>query len=297
MIAWGIPAAAIVTYWLNGLMLLLIDSVWRGDVLTQFRLQQDKSFDTSKIWKVAQNILSNQVMIVIPAGHIYGWLHTRGIGLYSSEALPSTTERFMHMILYVILDEFAFYYGHLWLHVNKTKWFNYRRIHKIHHEFTSPIALTASYCHPVEMIISNVLPLTGGMLLCGSHIYTGLVWTVFAVLGTQTHHCGYRWPWTPFFDHQPDFHDFHHEKFNTNYGLTGWCDALHGTDKMWNERVAELQAAREKAGQKPRSSGSALMYYLFVATFVTIFLLDRASASGWGLDILPTSFGSVVEAR
>ena len=48
----------------------------------------------------------------------------------------------------------------------------------------------------------------------------------FAVLGTQTHHCGYRWPWTPGFDHQPDFHDFHHEKFNTNYGLTGWCDAL-----------------------------------------------------------------------
>jgi hypothetical protein len=40
---------------------------------------------------------------------------------------------------YVILDEFAFYYGHLWLHVNKTKWFNYRRIHKIHHEFTSPV--------------------------------------------------------------------------------------------------------------------------------------------------------------
>jgi hypothetical protein len=62
------------------LVLVMVDSVWRGDVLTQFRLQQDKSFDTSKIWKVAQNILSNQIMIVIPAGHIYGWLHTRGIG-------------------------------------------------------------------------------------------------------------------------------------------------------------------------------------------------------------------------
>ena len=89
----------------------------------------------------------------------------------------------------------------------------------------------ASYCHPVEMLISNVLPLTGGMLFCNSHLFTGMSWAAFAVLGTQTHHCGYRWPWTPAFDHQPDFHDYHHKKFNTNYGLTGWCDAIHGTDR------------------------------------------------------------------
>jgi sterol desaturase/sphingolipid hydroxylase (fatty acid hydroxylase superfamily) len=211
-----------------------------------------------------KNLLIGQIFIILPFGHLYGYLQTKGIGLYSSPTLPSTTERFMHMVIYAVLDEFAFYYGHLWLHVNKTKWWNYRRVHKIHHEFTSPVALVASYCHPVEMVLSNILPLCGGMLVCGSHTYTGLVWTVFAVLGTQTHHCGYRWPWTPGFDHQPDFHDYHHEKFNTNYGLTGWCDALHGTDKLWKEYVVERDAKRaaargEKGELKSGSKGSNLM--------------------------------------
>ncbi len=49
-------------------------------MLKQFRLQPDKAFDMNKIGKVARNILSNQVMIVIPAGHIYAYLHSRGIG-------------------------------------------------------------------------------------------------------------------------------------------------------------------------------------------------------------------------
>lgn len=59
-------------------------------------------------------------------------------------------------------------------------------MHKIHHEFQAPIGLVASYCHPFEMLISNVLPLTGGMLLMQSHIFSGLTWAIFAVLGTQT---------------------------------------------------------------------------------------------------------------
>lgn len=62
----------------------------------------------------------------------------------------------------------------------------YTRVHKIHHEFQAPIGLVASYCHPFEMLISNVLPLTGGMLLMQSHIFSGLTWAIFAVLGTQT---------------------------------------------------------------------------------------------------------------
>jgi hypothetical protein len=55
------------------------------------------------------------------------------------------------------------------------------------------------------------------------------MWTIFAVLGTMTHHCGYDWPWMWYVDHQPNFHDYHHEKFNVNFGKRnnkgerGWC--------------------------------------------------------------------------
>jgi hypothetical protein len=225
---------------------------------------------------------------------------------------------------YVILDEFAFYYGHLWLHVNKTKWFNYRRIHKIHHEFTSPVRFFLGAPQPRRVFCilcvgcgccasctwavggggqhdscwqlmaaapppradcPHCLVLPSGRddhferapahgrhaLVRVAHLHrAGLdsvcrsghpdvrraaparrrspsgvcvldcacwwqprawlpsrlsswVLTICRVgwLRAHRHHCGYRWPWTPFFDHQPDFHDFHHEKFNTNYGAPG----------------------------------------------------------------------------
>merc|ERR1712217_688221 len=96
------------------------------------------------------------------------------------------------------------------------------------------------------MLVSNVIPLFGGCLPLGSHAYTILLWVVFAVLGTQTHHCGYHWPWM-FFDHQPSFHDFHHQKFTCNYGNITWLDRLHGTDRCTETtRPAWLRAKPRK---------------------------------------------------
>ena len=54
-----------------------------------------------------------------------------------------------------------------------------------------------------------------------------------ACLGTQTRHSGYRLPWIALPDEQPDFHDYHHEKFNEGFGVMGWLDTLHGTNKTW----------------------------------------------------------------
>ena len=48
------------------------------------------------------------------------------------------------------LQEISFYYIHRLLH---TKYL-YKHIHKMHHEYSSPISLTAIYCHPIGWYLS-----------------------------------------------------------------------------------------------------------------------------------------------
>lgn len=238
-----IPLASTIVYWVNGLFLLLLDTIWRPKVLQEYKIQKDQQFDIQKIGKVTRNILFNQAFVIVPFAVAITWLQkTTGIGPYVDESLPSHKEMVLHTIGYVLVDEILFYYGHRLLHHKKI----YGRCHKLHHEFTSPIGLVATYCHPFEMLVSNVIPLFGGCVPMSSHAYSVLGWVVFAVLGTQTHHCGFHWPWM-FFDHQPSFHDFHHQKFTCNYGNLSWLDALHGTDKMYKEDLAKTAKAAKAA--------------------------------------------------
>ena len=149
----------------------------------------------------------------------------------------------MDIVLFVFAEEVLFYYGHRLMHQPAL----YRRYHKQHHEFKAPIALAASYAHPVEHALVNVLPLWLGPVLCRSHLLTVYIWFVAAVVGTQLHHCGYRFPLMHVpMDEQPNFHDFHHENFQGNYGLLTVLDRLHGTDAAWRARLATQGQAKPK---------------------------------------------------
>jgi len=245
--AFWLPAVAIATYWLNGLFLLLVDFVVRPEVLQQFKIQADKRFDQQKFFKVCWNVVIGQVFVIVPYAICcaYLGLHTP-LGLDFPVELPSGRRLCLETVFFILFDELVFFYSHWMLH-SKLFGFNfYTRIHKIHHEFTAPIGLVASYCHPIEMLISNALPLTFGAAVINAHIYSILSWTAFAVLGTQFHHCGYRWPWVIPLDHNPDFHDFHHQKFTCNYGLLGWLDTLHGTNKPFLEYQQKIGKKKMK---------------------------------------------------
>lgn len=235
------PAIAIVTYWVNGMILLAVDSAVRPDVLRQFKLQPDKSFDQQKLVKVCKNILVGQFFVIVPYAFVCAVLNEyTPLKIEFPESLPPGRRILLDTVCFVLFDEVVFFYSHWMLHSKIFGVNMYSRFHKIHHEFTAPIGLVASYCHPLEMLISNAFPLTFGACLCYAHAYSILTWVMFAVLGTQFHHCGYRWPWVAPLDHNPDFHDFHHQKFTCNFGMLGWLDALHGTDGPWKEHQRKV---------------------------------------------------------
>ena len=227
----GLFLVVFVTYWTLGLAFLLLDWARRPACLYRHKIQLDVGLDTAALPRLFRTLLVGQALVLLPLSLFLGWLSTScGVGIVVREAPPAVGGAMWQIAAFVAWEEVAFYYSHRALHLP----FLYRRIHKVHHEWKTPVALAASYAHPAELLVSNVLPLVAGPVLCRAHVLTCYVWFVVAIAGSQLHHCGYRlWflhlPW----DAQPMFHDYHHEAFSGNYGLLTVLDWVHGTDKAW----------------------------------------------------------------
>jgi len=226
LLGFGLPMfiAFVTVYWGNGLLLLMLEQKLCPEWVARYRIQNLKPSSRPEIQKVLRNVGFTTCCILPVVVPVLG-LFTR-----IQPELPGPWEMFCYVMFSIISNEILFFYGHWLMHANK---FLYTHVHKVHHEFKAPCALAAIYCHPFEFLVSDIFPLAFGIASLNGNSYTGLVWTIFAVMGTQTHHCGIRWPWIDFFsfnqEAQPNYHDFHHEHFSVNYGALGWLDKLHGT--------------------------------------------------------------------
>ena len=74
----------------------------------------------------------------------------------------------------MIVEDFLFFWSHRFLHWKKV----YPYIHKIHHEYSTTVSIAAEYSHPLEFIMSNILPTSMGFKLLGSkaHFVTYVIW-------------------------------------------------------------------------------------------------------------------------
>lgn len=235
-----------IVYWINGFLLLALDLSGFG---AKFRLQPKRPnkwdseadgsnrnlWNWSNMYTLCKTILINQLFVT----PIFALILWKGNWTRLTPVPPTHLECLYSMLIYSLLDEPLFYYGHRLLHHKSL----YGAVHKMHHEFRAPVALAAIYCHPIEMMLSNVAPLFTGIMLLNSHTAMLVMWSILASLGTQTHHSGFDWPWTKF-DEQPNFHDFHHEKFLANFGFIGVLDKFHRTDALYVAHLAKEKVAK-----------------------------------------------------
>lgn len=130
-------------------------------------------------------------------------------------------------------EDFSFYWGHRTLH---TPYF-YKKIHKIHHEFTNTVSIAAYYAHPLEYLFGNAIPMALGFILLGNkcHFATYMIWTALRTCETVDGHCGYEFSWSPYrllpFSGSSEYHNYHHSHNVGTYAsfFTIW-DTVFGTN-------------------------------------------------------------------
>lgn len=236
----------VTVYWTNGLQLLAVERFFPQWV-NSYRIQPLKAGMRPSLSRLILGLMITSVIVLPFYIGTLGWFAFSRLTFTAD--MPGPWEMFSHVIICVLCNEIIFFYGHWLMHANK---FLYGKIHKTHHEFKAPCGLAAIYCHPLEFFVSDLLPLGFGLVAYTSNAWTATVWIGFAVLATQTHHSGIRWPWIDLFsasqEAQPNYHDFHHEKFNINYGAMGWLDDLHGTG--WDLKKDFHERKLAKAGER-----------------------------------------------
>lgn len=236
LMLWVFGSTAIVfgVYWLVGGVYTVMDITNKPAVIRRYKIQPgtNEPVDNIKLLKVIWSVVLNQIAIGIPSSYVMYYL-MRWRGFPGIRELPTFHWVLYELAIHILVEEAAFYYSHRFLHSKHI----YKYIHKQHHEWTAPIAVTAIYCHPVEHIFSNLVPPFLGVFIMGSHVATAWLWFTMAILSTLNAHSGYHLPFFP----SPEAHDFHHLKFNNCFGVLGVLDRIHGTDAAFRQTRAYLR--------------------------------------------------------
>ncbi|XP_059622725.1 fatty acid hydroxylase domain-containing protein 2-like [Phlebotomus argentipes] len=216
-----------VLYWTVGGLYLLMDITEKPAFLRKYKIQPgtNEPMNREKLTKLLKTVLFNQFVIGFPMAFLNWHVMKERVDMNVVELFPSPARILLDLIVCLLLNEIGFYYSHRLLHSRLL----YKIIHKKHHEWTAPIAISAMYCNPIEHTFSNLVPPFLGLFVMRSHPATAWIWFSIAIMGTLNDHSDYHFPLLP----SPEAHDFHHLKFNNCYGVIGLLDWLHGTDKMF----------------------------------------------------------------
>jgi cholesterol 25-hydroxylase len=195
--------------------------------IQRYKIQPDRQVGWPQVKRAMALTAWNHVLYILPVS-VAQCVWTPDTVLPA--AAPTLWQFFWQQVAALLVFDAEYYLWHLIHH--RSRWL-YRRIHAVHHQFSSPSVWVSEYLHPWELFSIGVFTTTSPMLF-GAHPLTVWSFMQFSIIISIDDHCGYDLPllphrWLPFWGGSIH-HDMHHQRPLTNFEpfLTHW-DRMFGS--------------------------------------------------------------------
>lgn len=126
---------------------------------------------------------------------------------------PVLSSNAVTLVGYLVVEEVLFYTAHRLFHVPPL----YGRFHKQHHLWINPTAVAALDDHPLDHLLTNVVPIMLGPWLFGTQPWLMAIWIALATANSLKAHM------------YSKGHLLHHRRVTCNYGILTLMDRVFGT--------------------------------------------------------------------
>ena len=195
---------------------------------------QQKMPTLAEQWACARLVLLSHFTVELPQIWLFHPL-AQYCGLSTTVPFPPWWKMVYQIAIFFVLEDTWHYWFHRALHTPTL----YKKIHKLHHQYSAPFGLAAEYASPIETMILAFgavgIPVLYTAFTQDLHILTMYAWIVCRLFQAIDSHSGYELPWSlhhflPFWA-GADHHDVHHEKFIGNYSSSfRWWDYVMDTE-------------------------------------------------------------------